>query len=376
MKKILFVVNTLEFFLSHRLPLAIAAKQAGYEVHIAAASNDKAIKLQEYDFKYYALPFSRSGQNPIYEIKTVFKLLGLFRYVKPDLVHLITIKPVLYGGIVARLSNIKAVVSAVSGLGTVFIAGSGLIPRVRRKIVTTLYSFAFRHKNMAVIFQNPDDRDKLLSLGAVNLIQTRMIRGSGVNLASYRYLSEPDGKPVAVMAARLLRDKGVLEFVEAARLLKIRGLDIEMRLIGSPDPGNPTSVTLQELERWERDGYVSLLGYCEDIAQQYSAANIICLPSYREGLPKSLVEAAACGRAVVTTDVPGCRDAIIANVTGILVPVKDAHALADAIQELVENPDKRLVMGAEGRKLAEAHFSIENIVGQHMKIYEEVLQNA
>lgn len=376
MKKILFIVNTLDFFLSHRLPLAIAAKQAGYEVHIAAASNDKAIKLQTYGFKYHILPFSRSGQNPIYEIKTVVKLFSLFLRVKPDLVHLITIKPVLYGGIVARLSNIKAVVFAVSGLGTVFIAGSGLMPRVRRKFVTTLYAFAFQHKNMAVIFQNPDDRDKLLSLGTVDFLQTRMIRGSGVSLTSYSYLLEPDGKPVVVMAARLLRDKGVLEFVEAARLLKARGLDIEMRLIGSPDIGNPTSVTLQELEEWERDGYIRLLGYREDISQQYAAANIVCLPSYREGLPKSLVEAAACGRAVITTDVPGCRDAIIANVTGILVPVRDAHALADAIQELLANPDKRLAMGAEGRKLAEANFSIENIVGQHMKIYEDVMQNA
>lgn len=375
-KKILFVVNTLEFFLSHRLPLAIAAKQAGYEVHIAAASNDKAIKLQTYGFKYHMLPFSRSGQNPIYEIKTVVKLFNLFRRVKPDLVHLITIKPVLYGGIVARLSNIKAVVFAVSGLGTVFIAGSGLMPRVRRKLVTTLYAFAFLHKNMAVIFQNPDDRDKLLSLRTVDFLQTRMIRGSGVSLTSYSYLSEPDGKPVVVMAARLLRDKGVLEFVEAARLLKNRGLDIEMRLIGSPDIGNPTSVTLQELEEWERDGYIKLLGYREDISQQYAAANIVCLPSYREGLPKSLVEAAACGRAVITTDVPGCRDAIIANVTGILVPVRDAHALADAIQELLENPDKRLAMGTEGRKLAEANFSIENIVWQHMKIYEDLMHNA
>lgn len=376
MKKVLFVVNTLEFFLSHRFPLAIAAKQAGYEVHIAAANHDKTEELLTYDFKYHILPFARSGQNPIYEVNTIIKLFSLFQCIKPDLVHLITIKPVLYGGIVSRLTNINAVVSAISGLGTVFIDNSGFMAKVRRNFVTMLYVFAFRHKNMAVIFQNPDDRDKLLNLGAVNLVQTRMIRGSGVNLANYSYSSEPGGKPVVVMAARLLRDKGVFEFVEAARLLKIRGLDIEMRLIGSPDPGNPTSITIQKLDEWVNDGYINLLGYREDIAKQYSAANIVCLPSYREGLPKSLVEAAACGRAVVTTDVPGCRDAIIANVTGILIPVKDAHALADAIQKLVEHPDLRLMMGAEGRKLAEEHFCIENIVGQHMKIYEDVLKNA
>ncbi len=375
-KKILFVVNTLEFFLSHRFPLAVAAKQAGYEVHIAAAENDKLVELNKYDFRYHILPFARSGQNPVYEINTIIKLFKLFVEIKPDLVHLITIKPVLYGGLVARLTNVKAVVSAVSGLGTVFTADDCFAAKIRRKIVTILYGFSFRHKNMAVIFQNVDDRNKLLSSGVLNLLQARIIRGSGVNLDNYRYLPEPDGKPIVVMAARLLKDKGVLEFVEAARLLKNRGVDIDMRLIGSPDPGNPTSVSLQEIDDWKRDSCVNLLGYREDIAEQYLSANIVCLPSYREGLPKSLVEAAACGRAVVTTDVPGCRDAIIANVTGVLIPVKDANALANAIQELLDNPHKRLMMGAEGRKLAEEHFSIDTIVEQHMNIYKDVLQNA
>lgn len=376
MKKILFVVNTLEFFLSHRFPLAVAAKQAGYEVHIAAAENDKLVELNKYDFRYHILPFARSGQNPVYEINTIIKLFKLFVEIKPDLVHLITIKPVLYGGLVARLTNVKAVVSAVSGLGTVFTADDCFAAKIRRKIVTILYGFSFRHKNMAVIFQNVDDRNKLLSSGVLNLLQARIIRGSGVNLDNYRYLPEPDGKPIVVMAARLLKDKGVLEFVEAARLLKNRGVDIDMRLIGSPDPGNPTSVSLQEIDDWKRDSCVNLLGYREDIAEQYLSANIVCLPSYREGLPKSLVEAAACGRAVVTTDVPGCRDAIIANVTGVLIPVKDANALANAIQELLDNPHKRLMMGAQGRKLAEEHFSIDTIVEQHMNIYKDVLQNA
>ncbi len=176
------------------------------------------------------------------------------------------------------------------------------------------------------------------------------------------------------MAARLLKDKGVLEFVNAARLLKQRGLSVEMRLIGSPDPGNPTSVTQQELDQWAAEGAVELLGYRKDIAAQYAAANIICLPSYREGLPKSLVEAAACGRAVVTTDVPGCRDAITPDVTGLLVPVKDAVALADAIQALIEDPELRNKMGLAGRVLAVEAFAIEKIVEQHMDIYQELLE--
>jgi len=179
---------------------------------------------------------------------------------------------------------------------------------------------------------------------------------------------------VVVMAARLLKDKGVFEFVEAARLLLRRGILVEMRLIGSPDLGNPTSVTQQVLDQWGNEGQVDLLGYRKDIAAQYAAANIVCLPSYREGLPKSLVEAAACGRAIVTTDVPGCRDAITPDVTGLLVPVKDSVALADAIQVLIEEPELRKKMGHAGRSLAEDAFAIEKIVEQHMCIYQELLE--
>lgn len=177
-----------------------------------------------------------------------------------------------------------------------------------------------------------------------------------------------------VMAARLLRDKGVGEFVEAARLLLRRGILVEMRLIGSLDLGNPTSVTQQELDQWENEGQVDLLGYRKDIAAQYAEANIVCLPSYREGLPKGLVEAAACGRAIVTTDVPGCRDAITPDVTALLVPVKDALALANALQRLIEDPELRNNMGQSGRTLAEEAFAIEKIVKQHMEIYKELLE--
>lgn len=375
MKKILFVVNTIEFFISHRLPLAVAAKSAGYNVHIAAAASNEIKNLQRQGFECHVLPFARSGQNPFRELFTLVNLFKLFRQVKPDLVHLITIKPVLYGGIIARLANVKSVVAAVSGLGTVFVSDSGIVAKLRRQLVTYLYGFAFRHKNLVVIFQNPDDSEILLNLGVLNISQVQMIRGSGVHLVNYRHLPEPSGRPVVVMAARLLKDKGVLEFVESARLLKARGVDVEMRLIGSPDPGNSTSITQQDLERWEHDGYVHLLGHRKDIAEQYAVANIVCLPSYREGLPKSLIEAAACGRAVVTTDVPGCRDAITPDVTGILVPVKNASALADAIQTLLANAELRQRMGIAGRKLAEDVFTIEKVVDQHMKIYKSVLQN-
>jgi glycosyltransferase involved in cell wall biosynthesis len=233
---------------------------------------------------------------------------------------------------------------------------------------------ALNQKRLAVIFQNPDDRGGLLSIGALRDDQVRMIRGSGVNLADYPVMPEPEGRPVVVMAARLLRNKGVLEFVEAARLLRSRGIAVVMRLIGSPDPGNPNSVIPSKLDDWSAERIVELPGYRTDIAAQYAAANIVCLPSYYgEGLPKTLVEAAACGRAVVTTDHPGCRDAIDPDVTGILIPVKNSVALADALQALIESPERRAQMGKAGRELAEQVFAIEKIVEQHMTIYQELL---
>lgn len=373
-KKLLFVVNTPEFFLSHRLPIALAARKAGYEVHIATADGEAAREFSFLGLTHHTVAIARSGQNPLTELNSIVSLYQLFRDLKPDIVHLITIKPLLYGGIAARLAGVSAVVAAVSGLGTVFVAQS-VAAKARRVLVSWLYRVAFRQRSLAVIFQNPDDRDGLLAVGALKKDQVRMIRGSGVNLANYSYVPELRGTPVAVMAARLLRDKGVHEFIEAARLLKSRGVYVVMRLIGDPDPGNPTSVAQCEVDGWSTEGTIEWLGYRTDIAQQYKVANIVCLPSYREGLPKGLVEAAACGRAVVTTDVPGCRDAITPDVTGVLVPVKNASALAGAIQMLVEKPARRISMGKAGRELAEQEFSIDRIVEQHLAIYREILED-
>lgn len=374
-RSLIFVVNTPEFFLSHRLPIALAAQKAGYDVHVASANGDAVREIRRLGLVHHSISIARSGQNPLSEIGSIASLYRLFREIEPDLVHLITIKPVLYGGIAARLSGVSAVVAAVSGLGTVFVAQS-FAASIRRCLVTWFYRLAFSQRRLAVIFQNPDDCEGLLKIGALRNDQARMIRGSGVNLDNYAFLPEPKNKPVVVMAARLLRDKGVYEFVEAAQLLKARGVEVVMRLIGAPDPGNPTSVAQVELDRWAAEGVVELPGYRSDIARQYAAANVVCLPSYREGLPKGLVEAAACGRAVVTTDVPGCRDAIEPGVTGVLVPVKNAVALADRLQALIEAPEERMLMGKAGRELAERAFSIDRIVNQHLAIYKELLEDA
>ncbi|BFM11823.1 glycosyltransferase family 4 protein [Simiduia litorea] len=375
MKKILIVVNTPEFFISHRLPIAIAAVKNGYQVHVATGPGLAVDIVKQGGFVHHLIPFTRSGQNPIMEFYSLIKLYFLLIKIKPLLVHLVTIKPVLYGGIAARLAGISAVVAAISGLGTAFKGRTGL-EGVRRNLVVFMYRFAFKQKRLVVIFQNLDDRDTLLSAGAVTLDSARIIRGSGVDLTEYSFTSEPAGLPVVVMASRLLRDKGVTEFVAAARLLRSRGISVDIRLIGTPDFGNPGTILQDELDEWAGEDIITLLGFRSDIAKQYAEAHIVCLPSYYgEGLPKTLIEAAACGRPVVTTDHPGCRDAIIENVTGLLVPIKDSVALADAISRLIESPRLRVRMGSAGRALAESEFAIEIIVRQHLDIYEELTCN-
>lgn len=374
MPKICFVVNTLVFFNSHRLPLAVEAVKKGYDVHIITnLDSEKAEQFTE--FTYHHVGFTRSGQNPFVELLSLLRLVFLLRKIKPSLVHLVTIKPVLYGGIAARLAGVDAVVAAISGLGSVFSAkeGFGLI---RLRVVRHLYQIALNHKKLAVIFQNVDDRDKLLSTKAVHLDNTFMVRGSGVCLSDYPFLPEPSQVPIVSMAARLLKEKGVCEFVDAARILKERGISIQMQVIGSPDLGNPSSVTEKAISDWQDENIVHFLGFRKDISSLYSQSNIVCLPSYYgEGLPKSLIEAAACGRAVITTDMPGCRDAITPSVTGLLIPPRDAVALADAIQILIENPSRRHEMAKAGRELAEEVFTIENVVRQHFGIYDELLSS-
>lgn len=369
---ILFVVNIPEFFISHRLPLAIALKDIGQEVHIATADGDKVNEIISMGFVHHKIDFSRSGQNPFWEFRTFLQLYLLIKKLKPELIHLISIKPVLYGGIAARLLNICPVVSAISGLGTVFMKGS-LLKDIRKIFVKILYRLALNHRSQLVIFQNCSDLEELIGAGALDRKQARLIYGSGVDLLKYPALPEPIGPTVVVMAARLLKDKGVYDFCHAARILRERGLGIKMRLIGALDPHNPSGISITELEKLLASSCVEFLGFKNNVSEFYQNAHIICLPSYREGLPKSLIEGSACARAVVTTDVAGCRDAVISGVTGLTVPVKDPHALADAIQILSENPKIRREMGRAGRKLVEKKFALPLVVKQHMEIYAELL---
>jgi glycosyltransferase involved in cell wall biosynthesis len=371
-RRLLFVVNNPAFFLSHRLAPALAARTAGYDVHVATMDGDAVAQIRTLGFTHHTVPMTRSGRHPWGELRTLWALLGLFRRLRPHLVHLVTIKPVLYGGVAARLAGVPAMVAAVSGLGFVFLSQTWRM-RMLRQALIPLYRLALGHRNSRVIFQNSADRDVMLALGAVHERQVVMMRGSGVDMAACVVLPEPPAPVVVAMAARLLSDKGVREFVGAAQLLRTRGVPVRMLLAGSPDPGNPASITQAEVDAWRQDDAVTVLGECENVPALYGRSHIVALPSYREGLPKSLMEAAACGRPVIATDVPGCRDAMEAGISGVLVPVRDVAALADAIAALAGNAALRASMGAAGRRLAERDFDVRMIAAEHVGIYNALV---
>lgn len=371
--RLLFVVNDASFFLSHRLPLAVAARESGFDVHVATPSGPGVDAVRAAGFPHHPLPLNRSGMNPLRELGGLLAVVRLFRRLRPQLVHLVTIKPVIYGGLAARFTGVPGVVAAVSGLGFLFTRRGG---RASWRLALTrwLYRLALGHRNLRVIFQNPEDAAEITAATGLPPAHGVLIRGSGVRLSDYPCVVEPQGRPVVVMAARLLHDKGVAEFVRAARLLRDRGIAARFVLAGAPDPGNPSACTVGELASWREEGIVEFPGYCPDIPALFAASHVVVLPSYREGLPKVLIEAAACGRPTVTTDVPGCRDAVQSDRTGLLVPVGDVGALADAIGRLLADAGLRQRMGLAGRTWAEQAFDIEDVIQRHLEIYEPLLR--
>jgi glycosyltransferase involved in cell wall biosynthesis len=368
MPRILFVVNADWFFLSHRLPLALAAMEAGFEVHLATAVTDRAKEIEGYGIKLHPLSIDRRSASLMEAGKLLFSLYSLIRTLSPTVVHLVTIKPVLFGGLVARLARVPRVIAAISGLGFVFTARGGRA-QLRKLLVSLLYRLALSHRQVRVIFQNGDDQMILQRYAGIRDSQVVRIRGSGVDLSAWPVRSLPNTPPVVMMASRLLKDKGVVEFVEAARIL--RGYkSARFVLVGGIDVGNPTSLQREELESWVQEGVIEWWGTRKDMPVVLSMSHIVVLPSYREGLPKGLVEAAACGRAVVTTDVPGCRDAIDPDVSGLLVEVRNPKALAAGIKTLLEDVQLLTSMGAAGRRLAEESFDIAEVIAKHLLLYQ------
>lgn len=374
-RTLLFILNEPTYFISHRLPIAIAARHEGYDIHVATGEPIAPQKIADEGFVYHPIPLSRSGRNVFSELKSLYAMYRLMKKLKPDIVHLVTIKPVIYGSLAARFAKVPAVVAAISGLGYAFI-DQYLEAKILRRLISHLYRHAFRHENLKVIFQNKDDEDTLLKMGALKKEQSMLIHGSGVDLTRYAFTKEPNNTPlIVVMAARLLKDKGIREYVEAAALLRAQGINARFWLAGPLDPGNPSAIRETQLRQWIINQDIEYLGYCDNIPELFSQVNLVVLPSYREGLPRVLAEAAACGRAVVTTDVPGCRAAIIPGETGLLTNVRDAVSLSDAIHRLLCNESLRYQMGTNGRKLAEHLFNIDHIVAVHLQLYNTLTEH-
>lgn len=369
---ILFVVNDAGFFLSHRLPLALSAKNQGYEVCVATPPGDGVEQIKDNGLLYRQVSLSRSGANPLAELKTIWDLYQLYRELRPLIVHHVTIKPVLYGTLAARMAKVSAVVNAISGLGFVFLA-RGLFSSMARSAVLASYRWLFSRKRLWVIVQNRDDYDFLLDKKCLNRDQIELIRGSGVDVDDYTMSAEREDRPLVVLPGRMLWDKGVGEFVHAAQQLHRKGIEARFALVGGVDPNNPESVPPKRLAEWAREGDVEWWGNRQDMPAIYRDAHIVCLPSYREGLPKVLLEAAATGRAIIATDVPGCREVVIEEKNGLLVPARQSRPLAEALQRLITNPALRQSMGQQAREMAEAEFSIHYIVERHMDIYQRAL---
>jgi glycosyltransferase involved in cell wall biosynthesis len=373
-QRVLFVVNVDWFFLSHRLPVARAARAAGAEVVVAAADSGRRADVEADGFRFVPLPFTRKGQSPWREALALLALLRLYRALRPDLVHHVTVKPVLYGSLAARaVLRQAAVVNAISGLGFAFSEDR----RARRagQVVRALYRFALRSPRSRTIFQNPDDRQRFLSQGMLRPAQAVLIRGSGVDCSAYSPpASGPADPPVVLMSSRLLYEKGVEEFVDAARLVRRTRPDARFVLVGRPDEGNLTSVPVAALTQWVEEGVIDWLGHRDDMPDVLRDATVYCLPTYYpEGVPKALLEAGATGLALVTTHVAGCREVVEHEVTGLRVPPRDSQALAAAVLRLLDDRALAQRLGQSARAHVEAHFSEPVVVARTMELYAELL---
>lgn len=369
--KIIYFSNTDWYLYNFRLNLARAMRDRGYEVILMSPPGDYVERLRAEGFRWIRFPLSRKGINPFTELATVKRLTRVYEKEKPDIVHHFTVKCVTYGSLAAKKAGVPVIINSITGLGHVFVDNTPSA-RLLRIIVRGLYQKAMG--GTGVIFQNPDDLNLFLDLGLVNREQSRLIRGSGIDTERFSAMPEPETyPPLVVLPARMLWSKGVKEFVDAAHILHDKGIRARYALVGVADSGNPSAVSLTRLGEWQKEGVIEWWGWQEDIKVVFAMASIVCLPSYREGVPRVLAEAAACTRALVTTDVPGCREIVTDGVNGFLVPVCDAPALAEALRKLIEDPVLRLRMGLAGREIVEREFSNRRVVTETLQIYDDLL---
>lgn len=382
--RLTFVINHVAFFVSHRLPIALRARSAGYEVRLitgqaGSVEMEAAAEhiLADHDIEHARIGFASSSVNPVSELRGLLQLIGTMRRNKPEVVHCASPKGILYGGIAARVLGVPALVLAISGMGYAFTNGERI--SLKRRAIGAVYRgmarFAFGHPNKRVIVQNGRDAQVVLDSGMATPEQITMIPGSGVNLADFADMTPGRKRPVVLLSARMLVDKGVPEFVEAARRIREDAPDWQFVLAGAADYQNPSSVPRAQLESWEAEGLVKWHGHVENMLPLYDEAAIFCLPSsYGEGMPKVLLEAAAAGCATITTDTPGCREAIVDGTTGDLIPVNDIDRLTDTLRALIRDSERRIRYGQAGQAMARERFSIDTVIDTTLDIYRALLQ--
>ena len=369
--RLLYVVTEDWYFLSHRLPMARSARSAGFEVHVATRVADGAAAIAAEGFVLHAVPFTRGKLAPIGAFATIRALRRVHRTLKPAICHHVSLQATVLG-MLAALGRPVACINALTGLGYTF-TSNRMKALLLRPIMAGLLRLLVQRPKRVMLVQNASDRDELIAIG-ISDDRIVLIPGSGVDVEALQPLPEPRGPTTVGFVGRLLEDKGIHTLIDAYRLLRQRGVNVELLIAGTPDPANPATVSGSEADGWNREPGIRWLGHVDDISGFWRRAHIAVLPSRREGLPKSLLEAAACGRAMIATDVPGCRDIVRPDQTGLLVPADDPVALAGAIESLVASPALRARYGAAARQLATERFSAGAIGRQTVDLYRSLVR--
>lgn len=368
--KAIFFANTDWYLYNFRLEYARFLRARGWEVVFLSPDGDYVKKVRDAGFRHIVFNFSRKGINPIREEETIRRIKAIYEEEKPGLVHHFTIKCDIYGSLAAESLGIPAIVNSITGLGYMFLSEKPHV-KVIREVVKILYKKALGKTQ--VVFENPDDRALFLKLGLVKENNSHVVLGTGIDIKKFFPVEPPDSTTLTVLPSRMILDKGICEFVEAAAGIHQSGVQARFALVGDTDPGNPTGIPLEQLKQWQKEGNVEWWGWKDDIAEVLSLSHIVCLPSYREGLPKTLIEAASCGRPIVTTDVPGCREVVTDGENGYLVPAKDPEALKEALLKLIRDPQLRSVMGEASRSRAVSLFSNDIVNKGLWSVYQSAL---
>jgi glycosyltransferase involved in cell wall biosynthesis len=376
--RLLFLVTEDWYFCSHRLPIARAARNAGFAVSVATRVTHHGAMITQEGFDLVPLNMERANSNPLREIAALIEITGVYRRIRPDIVHHVAVKPALVGSLAARLAGTPRMVNAIAGLGFVF-ASRSLKARILRPLIGFGFRMLLNGTSSRVIVQNPDDQRLLTERRLVASDRLVLIKGSGVDLVRFHPVPEPETRPeeppTATLVSRMIWDKGVGVLVEAARILKTRGVALRVVLAGRPDPENPASIPEEQLRAWHDEGIVEWVGFCDDVPGLWARSHVAVLPSwYGEGVPKSLLEAAACGRPLVAVDGPGLREVVQDGVTGLLVPPRDAAALADRLQRLAEDASLRQRLGQAARHLAEHEFGEGTVIRHTLDVYRTLLE--